>query len=236
MNGGEPRIPANLQSKMVISTALCAFDPDTFRQLTLDITGRNETPYLSGTVIADGCLFARLHRFHQAVAAHADAMECEALLLCSVRRLLELHVENRRQTLAVGQENSVVSRVRDYIESHYSENISLTQLGLLTSRSPFQITRAFSKTNSACLHMHFSKAFRIRHAQAKCWEVRNESRVDTALAAGSIPTSKSHFTHRFRSITGVTPASMPSAQSSARSLNRKPITRRITQDASFRCK
>jgi transcriptional regulator GlxA family with amidase domain len=149
---------------------------------------------------SDGCLFARLQRFHQAVAAHADAMECEAFLLCSVRRLLEVHVENRRQPLAVGQENSVVSRVRDYIESHYSENISLTQLGLLTSRSPFQISRAFSQTIGLPPHAYL-ESVRIRHAREM---LRSGMKVvDTALATGY--PDQSHFTHRFRSITGITP-------------------------------
>jgi AraC-like DNA-binding protein len=199
VNGGEPHTGKSAIKDGYLYRTLC-LDPDTFRQLTLDITGRNETPYLSGTVIADGCLFARLHRFHQAVAAHADAMECEALLLCSVRRLLELHVENRRQTLAVGQENSVVARVRDYIESHYSENISLTQLGLLTSRSPFQITRAFSKIIGLPPHAYL-ESVRIRHAREMLKSGMKV--VDTALATGY--PDQSHFTHRFRSITGVTP-------------------------------
>jgi AraC-like DNA-binding protein len=157
-------------------------------------------PYLAGTVIADTSLFARLQQFHQAVAANADSMECESFLLCAVRRLLEVHIENRRQPIAVGQENSVVSQVRDYIEGHYSENISLAQLGSLTSRSPFQVARAFSKTVGLPPHAYL-ESVRIRHAREM---LKSGMRVvDTALATGY--PDQSHFTHRFRSMTGITP-------------------------------
>ena len=55
-------------------------DPDALQQLTSDITGRNEMPYLAGTVVADCLLFAKLRQFHRAVATNADTMECEVIL------------------------------------------------------------------------------------------------------------------------------------------------------------
>ena len=122
-------------------------------------------------------------------------------LLSAVRRLLEVHVENRRQIVAVGQESSVVSQVRDYIEGHYSENISLAQLGSLTSfSSPSQIARAFSKTVGLPPHAYL-ESVRIRHAREMLKLGMNV--VDTALATGY--PDQSHFTHRFRRNLGITP-------------------------------
>jgi YesN/AraC family two-component response regulator len=118
-------------------------------------------PYLAGAVVSDTRLSAQLQQLHKVVAANADAMECESRLLSAVRCLLEMHVENRRKVIAVGQENSVVSQIRDYIEDHYSENISLTQLGSLTSRGPFQIARAFSKAVGLPPHAYL-ESVRIR--------------------------------------------------------------------------
>jgi AraC-like DNA-binding protein len=102
--------------------------------------------------------------------------------------------------VAAGQESSVVSQVRDYIEGHYSENISLAQLGSLTSRSPFQIARAFSKTVGLPPHAYL-ESVRIRHAREMLKLGMNV--VDTALATGY--PDQSHFTHRFRRSTGITP-------------------------------
>jgi AraC-like DNA-binding protein len=200
VNGDEPHTGKSATADGYLYRTLC-LDPETFRQLTLDITGRNELPYLAGTVVSDTCLFARLQQFHKAVAANADAIECESFLLSAVQRLLEVHVENRRQIIVVGQENSVVSQVRDYIEGHYSENVSLAQLGSLTSRSPFQIARAFSKTVGLPPHAYL-ESVRMRHAREML--KLGMKVIDTALATGY--PDQSHFTHRFRSITGITPA------------------------------
>jgi len=168
--------------------------------LTFDITARNEVPYLAGAVVSDTRLSAQLQQLHKVVAANADAMECESRLLSAVRCLLEMHVENRRKVIAVGQENSVVSQIRDYIEDHYSKNISLTQLGSLTSRGPFQIARAFSKAVGLPPHAYL-ESVRIRHAREMLKSGMNV--VDTALAIGY--PDQSHFTHRFRRSTGITP-------------------------------
>jgi AraC-like DNA-binding protein len=199
VNGDEPHTGKSATTDGYLYRTLC-LDPETFRQFALDITGRNELPYLAGTVVADTCLFARLQQFHKAVAANADAMKCESFLLSAVRHLLEVHVENRRQIVAVGQESSVVSQVRDYIEDHYSENISLAQLGSLMSRSPFQIARAFSKMVGLPPHAYL-ESVRIRHAREMLKS--GMSAVDTALATGY--PDQSHFTHRFRRSTGITP-------------------------------
>ena len=121
-------------------------------------------------------------------------------LLSAVRCLLEMHSENRQEVGAIGQDNSFVSQVRDYIEGHYSENISLAQLGALTSRSPFHVARAFSKATGLLPHAYL-ESVRIRHARAMLKAGMNV--VDTALATG-FP-DQSHFTHRFRRGTGITP-------------------------------
>ena len=199
VNGDEPHAGESATTDGYIYRTLC-LDPDALRQLTSDITGRNEMPYLAGTVVADNLFFAKLRRFHRAVATDADAMQCESYLLSAVRCLLEMHVENRREVLPIGQDNSVVSQARDYIEGHYSENISLAQLGALTSRSPFHVARVFSKATGLPPHAYL-ESVRIRHARAMLKSGMNV--VDTALATG-FP-DQSHFTHRFRRATGITP-------------------------------
>ncbi len=178
VNGDEPHTgePATIDG--YVYRTLC-LDPGTFRQLTFDLTGRRELPYLAGATISDARLFARLQQLHQAVAANADAMECESRLHSAACCLLAMHVENRRRVMAVGRENSVVARVRDYIEDHYSENISLTQLGSLTSRSPFQVARAFTKAIGLPPHAYL-ESVRVRHARAMLRSGMNV--VDTALA------------------------------------------------------
>lgn len=127
-------------------------------------------------------------------------MHCESYLLLAVRCLLERHAGNRRQASAAGQDSGHVSQIRDYIEAHYAENVSLTQLSAMTSRSPFHVARAFSKAVGLPPHAYL-ESVRIRHAREMLRS--GMSLVDTALATGY--PDQSHFTHRFRRLTGLTP-------------------------------
>jgi AraC-like DNA-binding protein len=199
VNGDEPHTGEPATTDGYLYRTLC-LDPENLRRLTCDVTNRNELPYLAGAVVADSQLSAELRRFHQAVAANAGAMHCESFLLSAVRCLLERHTGNRRQTPAAGQDSSVVSEIRDYIEAHYAENVSLTQLGALTSRSPFHAARAFSKAVGLPPHAYL-ESVRIRHAREMLRS--GMSLVNTALATGY--PDQSHFTNRFRRFTGITP-------------------------------
>ncbi len=199
VNGDEPHTGEPATTHGYLYRTLC-LDPENLRRMTWDVTNRNELPYLAGAVVADNQLSVELGKFHRAVAANAGAMRCESFLLSAVRCLLERHAGNRRQVPAAGQDNWVVSQIRDFIEAHYSDNVSLTQLGVLTSRSPFHAARTFSKAVGLPPHAYL-ESVRIRHAREMLKS--GMSLVDTALATGY--PDQSHFTHRFRRFTGITP-------------------------------
>jgi AraC-like DNA-binding protein len=199
VNGGEPHTGEPATKEGYLYRTLC-LGPQALRQLMLDITRRNVLPYLRGAVVADRQLFARLRRLNLAVSANAPTMRCEALLLSAVRYLIEKHAENHRQVPASGKESSVVRQVREYLDSHYSEDISLTQLSALTARSPFHVAREFSRAVGLPPHSYL-ESIRILHARALLRS--GMSIVDTALAVGY--PDQSHFTHRFRRFTGFTP-------------------------------
>jgi AraC-like DNA-binding protein len=111
-----------------------------------------------------------------------------------------MHAETRWQVLSAGEDSSVAMRVREYLEAHYSEDISLAQLAALTSRSPFHVARTFSKAIGLPPHAYLES---IRIARARELLRAGMSVVDTALAIGY--PDQSHFTHRFRRHTGFTP-------------------------------
>jgi AraC-like DNA-binding protein len=94
----------------------------------------------------------------------------------------------------------VVAQVRDYLEAHYSENVSLAELSALTSRSPFHIAHTFKKAIGLPPHAYLES---IRIARAREFLRAGMSVVDTAVAIGY--PDQSHFTHRFRRHTGFTP-------------------------------
>jgi len=199
VNGDEPHTGEPATAEGYVYRTLC-LGPEAFRQLALDITNRNDHPRLDGAVIADRRLFTKLQRLHRAVAGNEPTIRCESFLLAAVRHLFETHAETRWQVLAAGEDSSVATRVREYLEAHYSEDISLAQLAALTSRSPFHVARTFSKAMGLPPHAYLES---IRIARARELLRAGMSVVDTALAIGY--PDQSHFTHRFRRHTGFTP-------------------------------
>lgn len=191
---GEPATPEGYMYR-----TLC-LGPEAFRRLAFDITNRNDCACLAGAVVTDRRLFAKLQRLHQAVARNEGAMYCESSLLSAVRHLLERHAETNTQVLAHGKDNSVVEQVRDYLEAHYAEDISLVELAGLTSRSPFHIAHTFTNAVGLPPHAYLES---IRIGRARELLRAGMSVVDTALAVGY--PDQSHFTNRFRRHTGFTP-------------------------------
>ena len=199
VNGEEPHTGEPATRDGYLYRTLC-LSPNVFRQLTFDLTEVSELPILDGSVVAYRELFARLRRLHQALAAKAPTMHCESLLLLAIRHLIRMHVEKRKDVLGVGRENSIVNQVKDYIAARYAEDISLADLAALTSRSPFHVARIFSSAVGLPPHAYL-ESVRVQHARE--FLRSGMTLVDTALAIGY--PDQSHFTHRFRRHTGITP-------------------------------
>jgi AraC-like DNA-binding protein len=199
VNGEEPHTGEPATREGYLYRTLC-LGPTVFRQLTFDLTQANEPPHLEGSVVADDELFTRLQRLHQALAARSPTIHCESLLLFAVRHLIAKHAGKPRQVPGVGKENAVIERAREYLAAHYAEDISLADLGTLTSRSPFHLARAFSKAVGLPPHAYL-ESLRIQHARELLKS--GMTVVETALATGY--PDQSHFTHRFRRHTGITP-------------------------------
>lgn len=199
VNGGEPHTGEPVTKAGYLYRTLC-LDPHVLRDLALAITGRSGSLHLTGDVVTDDPLSAALGQLHRAVATNAGAMPCESFLLAAVRCLLEKHAENHQCIPGLSKESGAVSKAREYIEAHYTEDVSLADLGALTCRSPFHIARAFSKEMGLPPHAYLES---VRIQRSKEMLRAGMSVVDTALATGY--SDQSHFTHRFRRITGITP-------------------------------
>jgi AraC-like DNA-binding protein len=199
VNGGEPHTGEPATANGYVYRTLC-LTPDVFRRLARDMTGRDASPALVGAVVADRPLAATLGHLHRAVAARAPALRAESLLLAAARRLIEAHTQGVARTPVMRRESAAVARVREYVDAHYADDISLAQLGALVSRSPFYVARMFSRQIGLPPHAYL-ESVRMRHAR----ELLKAGRAvaDVALAVGYA--DQSHFTNRFRSVTGYTP-------------------------------
>jgi len=205
VDGGEPHTGEPATGDGYLYRTLC-LNPRVFTQLAGEVTGREDLPHFQSAVAMDRELYTRLLRLHRAVASGAPTMDRESLLLSVVQHLTRTHVEQRRESLPVGKDDFVVKQVRDYLDAHYADDVSLAQLGALVSRSAFHIARVFSKMCGLPPHAYL-ESIRVEHARELLRT--GMSVVDTALSVGYA--DQSHFTHRFRRHTGITPGHYKSA-------------------------
>ena len=160
----------------------------------------SRTPVFEGGIINDPALMTLLSNFHAALASAQCRLETESPLYSALAHLIVHHGETKFSPLPVGAEPVAVRTARDFMDAHFAENISLTQLGFVVALSPFHFARAFQKHVGLPPHAYL-ETVRIRRAREA---LDNGQRlVDVALNVGY--SDQSHFTHRFRRVLGITP-------------------------------
>lgn len=137
---------------------------------------------------------------HSSLTRDASPLERQTHWLALLTTLVLRYSSDRVALPVVGAEPRAVTLARDYLEEHYTERVTLSQLAAQTNLSPFHLVRVFRRATGIPPHAYL-ESIRIRRAQ--CLIERGEPLVSIAYATGF--SSQSHFTERFRRIIGVSP-------------------------------
>jgi AraC-like DNA-binding protein len=108
--------------------------------------------------------------------------------------------QNPPDLAKLGTKIQPVHHIRDYIEEHFDQEISLEQLSQIANLSPFHLNRSFSKTFGMPPHAY---QIQIRILQAKRLLRKERSIRQVALETGFV--SQGHFGLRFKRLVYVTP-------------------------------
>lgn len=108
-------------------------------------------------------------------------------------------VEDRTQLTVYLQELLPVAR---YIEKHYDESISMSDMAAMAGLSSTHFNRRFRQL----LRMSPTEYLRSVRIQAAQSRLTNTSQTLAQIATAVGFTDQSHFTRRFREVTGMTPA------------------------------
>lgn len=165
-----------------------------YRTLYLD-----PSPCFSGTVLSDARLAASLARFHDALACGAPRLEQDALLARALTRLAR-YSDAAVSASPVGRESHAVAQVREYIEAHFAQDLSLATLAGVVGLSPHYFARAFQRAMGVPPHGYLES---VRIAKARELLDRGESIVSSAISVGYA--DQSHLTRRFKRFLGITP-------------------------------
>jgi AraC-like ligand binding domain len=101
---------------------------DFLARVAEDIGTRARTPFLKGAVLHDPLLATLLSRFHECLAGQAPRAERESLLLETLARLITRHADPLVTPRPVGKERPAVRKAREYMETHFEDDVSLSKL------------------------------------------------------------------------------------------------------------
>lgn len=156
-------------------------------------------------VFATGELFAECASLMQMLYDHTDTGSARRLAFCNqllhslILLLLEVVADDQNMRLASQPDTGM--RIRQYIDDHYRDDLSLARMGLALGMSHFHLARQF-RASIGISPMQYLIRRRIGEAQSLLINTRL-SVTDIALRVGY--DNSNYFHSAFRKVVGVTP-------------------------------
>ncbi len=173
----------------------------TLRRIAAGFQDIGQKPISFSLGVRDELLFRSFKNLHRQLEQLATPLEQESAFAASITLLLKRQLGKTETPLSdIKKERRCVRQVREYLKSHYAENVTLSDLTAVTKLSPFYLLRAFH--NSAGFPPHeYQTQLRIAHA-------RKLIRDGVPLSQAALDTGffdQSHLCRNFKRIVGVTP-------------------------------
>jgi AraC-like DNA-binding protein len=151
-------------------------------------------------VVSDKDALGLLRSFHTAVEDGEPNLRLQSLLTMILANLSQRHSAECSEPIALPPPRAAVSVVRDFLDAHFAEDVSLADLSQLVGLSPFHLVRSFREQVGLPPSQYLVHR-RVLHA------VR-QLRKGASIAATAVETGfvdQSHLTRHFKRIVGVTP-------------------------------
>jgi AraC-like DNA-binding protein len=158
-------------------------------------------PFFQAGVLYDCQLAAEIRSLHASLEdGGLTEIEQESRFLSLLSRLVGRHADAPPSVRGPAPERHAVRRVRDHIQTHFSEAISLADLAALARLSPYHLLRVFHMEVGMPPHAYLTQV-RIRKARELLgcgWSI-------AAVAQETGFVDQSHLSRAFKRLTGVTP-------------------------------
>ncbi|MBA4495078.1 helix-turn-helix domain-containing protein [Paenactinomyces guangxiensis] len=161
---------------------------------------RKGLPFFTHPVINDTELWMVLSNLFFTLLNRSAILEQESQLLFAFAKLVTKHADKKYTLPSKGKETAAITRIRNYIEAHYAEEISINDLSSIAGLSPYYLIRSFK--NQIGLPPHSYQRY-LRILKAKQALHSTKSLIEVALENGFY--DQSHFTRDFKGMFGVTP-------------------------------
>lgn len=172
------------------------------QRVAAEIAGRSrDVPFFTDAVINDPALYQAFLRLHVVLEGEISALEGQSRLMTVLAALITRHAATHLRARPSGPERREVARVREYLDAHYADDVTLDDLGTVASLSPYYLVRVFHHEVGLPPHAYLASV-RIRRAQDML--ATGQPIADVAYATGF--SSQSHLTNTFKRFIGVTPS------------------------------
>lgn len=166
-----------------------------------ELTGRHQgLPFFKEVRVDHRQTTQSVLSLHKALSGSTSILESESRLLWTLAELIRRYADISSNEQPLGAENKAIQQVRQYIEEHFAEGVTLDQLSRLVSISPYYLLRVFH-AEIGMPPYEYLESIRIRHAQKLIRA--GKPLAETANEVGF--SSQSHMTRHFKKIIGVTP-------------------------------
>lgn len=181
---------------------LRALYPSTFLMETavFELTGRRALPLFKEVLVDHQWATNSVSSLHKAILAGTELLEGESRVLWMMTQLIKRYADVGATEGHLGQEKRTIQQVRQYIEEHFTENVSLHALAQYVSLSPYYLLRAF-RAEVGMPPYAYLESVRVRHTQ----RLIKAGKPLAEVAAEVGFSSQSHMTRQFKKIIGVTP-------------------------------
>jgi AraC-like DNA-binding protein len=158
-------------------------------------------PIFPGIGICDSGLAGRLRRICRSLEFGCSSLAAETELISALRCLFQRHANAKTRQLDP-RESARIGRVQEYLRANLHRNVSLNELATLTGLSKAYVIRSFRRVVGM---PPYEWLLQQRIEEARKYLQSGSSIGDLAIRLGFA--DQSHFHRRFKSVTGMTPAS-----------------------------
>jgi len=158
-------------------------------------------PFLNHTCIAHPDIVTSLRILHRQSEQNEATLSQEIQIHELLSKILAHFSEIRLNPMTVTDEKSPVEGVKDYINSHFADDMTLDDLATVAHLSKSYFIRAFRHHTGISPYAYL---LQVRLNRAKTLLKQGDSSVNIALETGFY--DQSHFTRYFKRFMGITPA------------------------------
>ncbi|KST63709.1 helix-turn-helix domain-containing protein [Mastigocoleus testarum] len=209
IHSGEVHSPSQRNSLPTpVSFLMMHVDSNLLKTITSEIACKRVSfPFFPQVSIRDRQIISMFQELYIPETKRLTKLERDSLILDLFASLIILHAQERPSIQIPKIVKPAIARVRDFIQCHYADNLSLKELANIAGLSSYYLSRSFSRGMGVSLSAY---QMQIRIDQAKKLLAQGKPIVMIASEIGFY--DQSHFALHFKRLVGTTPGNYKKEQ------------------------